>query len=130
MSAITSGDSLQRSMLGTLEGMSTDNVKLFNILTGSAVCITVFVLGLNLIGGKRINMAKSKIVKATEKIAEGVVEGYKKIEKGVVDGYKKIEQGVVEVYSKIEDKFVDQYLTREGETVEEAKQRIKSTQNK
>ena len=51
--------------------------------------------------------------------------GYKKIEQGVVDGYKKIEQGVVKAYTKIEDKFVEAYLTKEGETVEEAKQRLK-----
>ncbi|MBE6943177.1 MAG: hypothetical protein E7453_02795 [Ruminococcaceae bacterium] len=59
-------------------------------------------------------MAKSKIIKANKKIAEAVTTGYKKIEKGVVDGY-----------SKIEDKFVDAYLTRDGETVEEAKKRLK-----
>ncbi len=70
-------------------------------------------------------MAKSKIVKANEKIAEAVTGGYKKIEKGVVDGYKKIEKGVVSGYNKIEDKFVDTYLTKDGETVEEAKARLK-----
>ena len=32
-------------------------------------------------------MAKSKIVKANEKIADGVVKGYKKIEDGVVGGF-------------------------------------------
>ena len=68
---------------------------------------------------------KSKIVKANEKIAEAVTGGYKKIEKSVVDGYKKIEQGVVGGYTKIEDKFVDTYLTKDGETVEEAKARLK-----
>ena len=36
-------------------------------------------------------MAKSKLVKANEKIADAVVGGYKKIEEGVVGGYKKIE---------------------------------------
>lgn len=77
-------------------------------------------------------MAKSKLVKANEKIAEGVVDGYKKIENGVVGGYKKIETGVVEgftkmenavvgAYKKVEDSFVDQFLTKEGESVEEAK---------
>ena len=35
------------------------------------------------------NMAKSKLVKANEKIAEEVVGGYKKIEEGVVGSYKK-----------------------------------------
>ena len=64
--------------------------------------------------------------KANKKIAETVTGGYKKIEKGVVDGYKKNEMGVVHGYSKIEDKFVDAYLTKDGETVEEAKARLKS----
>lgn len=63
-------------------------------------------------------MPKSKLVKANEKIAEGVVTGYKKIETGVVGGYQ-----------KIEDKFVDQFLTKDGETVEDAKKRLKEEQN-
>ena len=53
------------------------------------------------------------------------LHGYKKIEKGVVDGYKKIEQGVTKSYIKIEDKFVDTYLAKDGETLEEAKARLK-----
>ena len=124
--ALVSVFSLQRSMLVTFEGMSEGDIFLLNVLTGTGVCISVLLLGINLIGGKRVDMAKSKIANATEKMAEGVVDGYKKIEKGVVDGYKKIERGVVEGYTKIEDKFVDRYLTREGETVEEAKDRLKN----
>lgn len=58
-------------------------------------------------------MAKSKLVKANEKIAEKVVGTFGKIENTVVQGY-----------TKIEDAFVDRYLTRDGETVEEAKKRI------
>ena len=104
----------QRSMLVSFPGMESANILLMNILTGTAVWIVVLFLGINLIGGKYIDMAKSKIVKANEKIAEAVTGGYKKIEKGVVDGYK-----------KIEDKFVDVYLTKDGETVEEAKARLK-----
>lgn len=73
-------------------------------------------------------MAKSKLVKANEKIAENVVGGYKKIEEGVVGGYKKIENGVVGGFNKISDKFVDQFLTREGESVEDAKKRLASEQ--
>lgn len=69
-------------------------------------------------------MADSKLVKANEKIAEGVVSGYKKIEKGVVSGYKKIEDGAVEGFGKITDHFVERFLIREGETVEEAKARL------
>lgn len=59
-------------------------------------------------------MAKSKIVQANEKIAETVVGAYEKIEGAVVGGY-----------AKVEDAFVDRYLTRDGETVEEAKARLK-----
>ncbi|MBD5444686.1 MAG: hypothetical protein HDR29_03950 [Lachnospiraceae bacterium] len=73
-------------------------------------------------------MAKSKLVKANEKIAQGVVGGYKKIEEGVVGGYKKIEEGAVNGFNKITDKFVDNFLTKEGETVEEAKARLAAEQ--
>lgn len=118
---------MQRSMLVSFPGMEAPDILLLNIFTGTAVWIVVLLLGINLIGGKYIDMAKSKIVKANEKIAETVVDGYKKIEKGVVDGYKKIEKGVVDGYTKIEDKFVDAYLTKDGETVEEAKERLKKT---
>lgn len=128
--ALVSICSLQRSMLVSFGDMTQQDITLFNILTGSGVCIIVLMLGLNLIGGKRVTMAKSKIVEANEKIAEGVVKGYKAIEKGVVDGYQKIEQGVVSGFAKIEDKFVDRYLTHEGETVEEAKERLKKEAEK
>ena len=65
------------------------------------------------------------VVGGYKKIEDGVVSGYKKIERGVVAGYKKIESGVVKSYNKIEDKFIDTYLTKDGETVEEAKTRLK-----
>lgn len=117
--------SLQRSMLVSFPGMESAEILLFNILTGTAVWFLVLLLGINLIGGRCVNMAKSKIVETNEKIAEAVTGGYKKIEKGVVDGYKKIEQGVVGGYHKVEDKFVDAYLAKDGETVEEAKARLK-----
>lgn len=116
---------MQRSMLQSFPGMTPGEIQIFNILTGTAVWIIVLFLGINLIGGKNVNMAKSKIVKANEKIAGAVTGGYKQIEKGVIDGYKKIEKGVVSGYTKIEDKFVEAYLTKDGETVEEAKARLK-----
>ena len=105
---------MQRSMLVSFPGMEAPEILLLNIFTGTAVWIVVLLLGINLIGGKYTDMAKSKIVKANKKIAEAVTGGYKKIEKGVVEGY-----------TKIEDKFVDAYLTKDGETVEEAKLRLK-----
>lgn len=122
--AVVSIYSLQRSMLVSFPGMAEYEIKIFNIATGTVVWIIVLFLGINLIRGNKI-MAKSKFVKANEKIAEKVVTGYKKIETGVVDGYKKIEKGVVDGYTKIEDKFVDTYLTKDGETIEEAKERLK-----
>lgn len=73
-------------------------------------------------------MAKSKIVGANEKIAENVVGVYKKIEEGVVGGYKKIEDGAVGGFNKIADKFVDSFLTKEGESVEEARERLAAEQ--
>lgn len=69
-------------------------------------------------------MAKSKIVKANEKIAEAVTDVYQKIEGGVVGAYKKAETEVIGAYHKVEDGFVDRFLTRDGETVEEAKARL------
>ena len=116
---------MQRSMLVSFPGMEAADILLLNIFTGTAVWIVVLVLGINLIGGKYTDMAKAKIVKVNEKIAEAVTGGYKKMEKGIVDGYKRIEQGVTKGYTKIEDRFVDAYLTKDGETVEEAKARLK-----
>lgn len=71
-------------------------------------------------------MAKFKLVEANEKIAEGVVNGYRKIEEGVVEGYKKMEEGAVSGFNKIADKFVDNFLTKEGESTEEAKERLEA----
>ena len=62
-------------------------------------------------------MAKSKLVKANERIAEKVVGSFETIEGAVVGGY-----------TKIEDAFVGRYLTKDGETVEEAKKRLKAEQ--
>ncbi len=116
---------LQRSMLVSFPGMEPFEIQLFNILTGTVVWIIILFLGINLIGGKHVNMAKSKIVKITKKISDATVEGYNKVEKGVVSGYKAIEKGVVKAYTSIEDKFVDAYLTKDGESIEEAKKRLK-----
>lgn len=67
----------------------------------------------------------AKLADVNAKIEKTVVDGYKKIENGVVDGYRKIENGVVEGFEKVTDKFVDVLFTKEGETVEEAKKRLK-----
>ena len=66
-----------------------------------------------------------KVYKAIEK---GTVTGYKAIENGVVSGYKAIENGVVGGFNKITDKFVGAFLTKEGETVEQATERLAAEQ--
>lgn len=70
-------------------------------------------------------MAKSKLIKANQKIAEEVSSGFKTMSSGIVNGFNKISDGVVNAYTKIEDKFVDEYLTKDGETVADAKKRLK-----
>ena len=117
-STLASIYSLQRSMLVTFGNMRWSDIQLFNILTGAGVCILTLLLGINLVGGKKIQMAKSKISKANQKISDGVVSAY-----------KTVESGVVKTYTKIEDKFVDKYLSRDDESTEEAKERLKN-QNK
>lgn len=59
-------------------------------------------------------MAKSKLIKANEKIAEKATGAFEKIESTVVDSY-----------TKIEDAFVDRYLTKDGESVSQAKERLR-----
>jgi len=59
-------------------------------------------------------MAKSKLVKTNEKIAEVLT-----------DGFFKIEHSVTDRYTKIEDTFVEAYLAKEGETAAEAKERLR-----
>ena len=127
-SALASIMTMQRSMLASFGAdMFPGDVLLFNALTGAGVCLLVLLMGLNMIFDEKglEKMAKSKLVKINQEIAKTVAEGYKKVENAVVGGYKKIEDTVVGAYTKIEDKFVDQYLTRDGETVEEAKARLK-----
>ena len=117
---------MQRSMLLSFPGMERAGILLLNIFTGTVVWLVVLFLGINLIGGRYTDMAKSKIVTANKKVAAAVCSGYKTIEKGVVTGYKKMEHGVVNGYTKIEDKFVETYLMKDGETVEEAKERLRN----
>lgn len=76
--AVVSIYTLQRSMLVSFPGMTAGEIQVFNLLTGSAVFTIILCLGINLIGEKYVDMAKSKIVKANEKIAKTVSEGYKK----------------------------------------------------
>lgn len=62
-------------------------------------------------------MATSKMTEVNEKISEKVTATFGKIEDVFVGGY-----------TKIEDAFVARYLTKKGETIEEAKARLKKGQ--
>jgi len=63
-------------------------------------------------------------VEVYKTVESGVVNAYKAVEDGVVDAYKAVEQGVVGAYHKVEDAMVDKLFRKEGETVEEAKERL------
>ena len=65
------------------------------------------------------------IIEKNEKIAETVTTGFQKMSNGVTDGFNRMTEGVVKGYTKVEDAFVGKLFTKEGETVEEAKARMK-----
>ena len=52
------------------------------------------------------------------------VTAYKAVETGVVDAYQAMEKGAVDAYHKVEDAMVDKLFRKDGETVEEAKERL------
>ena len=54
-----------------------------------------------------------------------MVGAYNAVESSVVGTYKKVEDGVVGAYKKVEDKFVENFLVHDGETTEQAKERLK-----
>ena len=61
-----------------------------------------------------VHMVASRVVKVNDAIAQKAADAMGKIEGAVVGGY-----------TKIEDRFVEAYLTHEGETVEQAKERLR-----
>ena len=127
-SALAAMMTMQRSMLASFGAdMPAGDVLLFNALTGGGVFLIVLLMGFNMLFEEKgyEKMANSKLVKANQKIAKTVVDGYKTVEDAVVSGYKKVESTVVGAYAKVENKFVDQFLTKDGESVEEAKMRLK-----
>lgn len=71
-------------------------------------------------------MAKSKLIQANEKIAAAVTVGFQDMSDGVTSGFQRMCDTVVGGYTKIEDGFVDRYLTRDGESIAEAKARLRA----
>ena len=66
------------------------------------------------------------VVEACKAIEDGVVGTYKAIEGGIVGTYKAIEDGVVGAYIAVENTMVDVLFRKEGETVDEAKERLRN----
>ena len=56
---------------------------------------------------------------------EAAKDAYMAIEEGVVGAYKAVEKGAVDAYHKVEDAMVDKLFRKEGETVQEAKERLR-----
>ena len=76
-----------------------------------------------------------KAKKIYQSVEEGAENGYKTVEDTVMKGYETVEKNVTEGYktvvdgfNKIADKFVDTFLTRDGETTEQAKERLAAEQ--
>ena len=74
--------------------------------------------------------AMPDMIRAMEHDVSGVpaidpVETYKTVENSVVDAYKTVEDAVMGAYHKVEDTMVDKLFRREGETVEDAKKRLR-----
>lgn len=65
-----------------------------------------------------------KLADMNEKITQAVTSGYQKIEEGVVSGYKSIESGAVKGFEKVTDKCVEVLFAKQGESVEDAKERL------
>ena len=61
---------------------------------------------------------------AYQSVESSVVGTYRKIEDGVVGGYQKIENGAVTGFRKISDFFIRKFFSRQGETVEETRNRL------
>ena len=59
-------------------------------------------------------MAKSKLVPANERLAEHIISTFATVQDAVVSNY-----------TKVEDTFVGHYLTREGESVFQARERLR-----
>ena len=68
---------------------------------------------------------EQKAKTAYKKVENAVVGSYQAVEDGVVGGYQKMQDSIVHGFTRISDRFVARYLQHEGETLDEAKARIK-----
>ena len=71
-----------------------------------------------------LEKANEAAADAYDAVEETIVNGYQAIENGAVNGYKKIENAFVNGWGKVEDTCVDALFKKEGETTEQAKERL------
>ena len=79
---------------------------------------------------KDLETAKETVSALVHGEDTGIGEVAHMVEKEIIDDYKKVEDGVVGGFNKIADGFVDKFLKKEGETVEEARERLAKEQEK
>ena len=72
------------------------------------------------------DIVEADVEAVLEDVQTGVVDTYQSIEDRVVGTYKKVESGVVGAYEKLENKMVEKLFAKKGESVEDAKERLKN----
>ena len=72
-----------------------------------------------------VHISEIDMEKAYKAIEKGVAGTYEKIEDAVVSGYKTVENAAVSGFGKLTDKLLEKLFSREGETVEETKERLR-----
>ena len=59
-----------------------------------------------------------------DEIAKDVTDAYGSIESGVVGAYEEVEENAVSGFERICDGFIEKFFAKNGESVEEAKDRL------
>ena len=92
----------------------------------SLVTLTVLIAAtLGAAAQNTTEMKKDTVQTTMQNIENGVVKGYTAIENGVVKGYTAIQDGVVEGFTRVSDSFIMKFFAKKGETIEQAKERMK-----
>lgn len=68
----------------------------------------------------------AKIADRVEKMWQTATGIYKNVENFAVNGYQAVERGAVDSFARVCDKCIDVLFAKEGETVAEAKERLKN----
>lgn len=74
-----------------------------------------------------LSLAGCNLADETEKVGNVVVSAYQSVENFFVDGFHKVTNVFVGAYQSVEDKCVEWFFAKDGETVEQAKDRLNQT---